>query len=402
MEAERSETQKQSTPDFKNISVPEGFLLGAATSAHQVEGNNFNSDWWAFEKAGRLPESGQACDHYNRYDEDFGIAQKIGLNAFRISIEWSRIEPIENQWDRIAIEHYRKVLLKMKELGLTRMVTLHHFTLPQWLAEKKGFETNDGIEAFARFAWFVAQNLGEEIDLWCTINEPEVYAQAGYFLKRWPPFKSNYLLGLKVFNNLAHAHIAAYKAIKQTLPNAQIGMAKNNVYYEPYQNKLTSRMLCGIVNYFGNRWFLNKISKHMDFIGLNYYFSRRLNLGRKMVMNHDHAPLSDMGWQTYPIGIYHLLTDLKRYKKPVYITENGIANARDDMRKDYIRQHLAWTLKAKSEGVNVQGYFYWSLVDNYEWSDGYNPRFGLVEINYETQERKIRSSADVFKEITHA
>jgi beta-glucosidase len=391
-------------PDFAQITLPAGFLVGAAASAHQVEGNNFNSDWWHAEKAGRVPESGRACDHYNRYEEDFKIAQEIGLNAFRISIEWARIEPVENRWDRTAIEHYKKVLKSMKAAGLTRMVTLHHFTLPQWLAEKGGFESKNGVEAFARYAWFVAQNLGEEVDIWCTINEPEVFTSQGYFMKKWPPFKLNPILGLRVYYNLTRAHIAAYKAIKQVLPDAQVGIVKNNVYYEPYHNKWWNRLVCSAANYFGNSWFLNRVAAHTDFIGLNYYFTRTLKISWHgvSVVNSDALPKSDMGWQTFPQGIYHVLSQLKKYNKPVYITENGIANARDDMRQDYIRQHLAWALKAKNEGLDLRGYFYWSLTDNYEWADGYGPRFGLVEINYDNQARKIRPSADIFKELTHA
>lgn len=398
--------QPQTDPNDEELIIPERFLIGAAAAAHQVEGNNFNSDWWHEEKSARVPASGDACDHYNRYEEDFQIAKNIGLNAFRISIEWSRIEPVENQWDRVAIEHYKKVLKKMKDLGLVRMVTLHHFTLPQWLAEKRGFETKAGGEAFARFAWFVAQNLGDEIDLWCTINEPEVYATCGYGIGKWPPFKKNsYLKMLQVYRNLVDAHIAAYKAIKQVQPGAKIGLAKNNSYYEPARkSNLMDRLVCKTATYFGNIWFLNRIRKHLDWIGINFYFTRTLKFGLIGVktVNSERFPKSDMGWKTFPEGIYHVLTQLKQYDLPVYITENGIANARDDMRKDFIRQHLAWTLKAKLEGVNVQGYFYWSLTDNYEWADGYGPRFGLVEMNYETQERKIRPSAEVFKEIKHA
>jgi beta-glucosidase len=398
------ETQQQPSKIPHELAVPGDFLIGAAAAAHQVEGNNFHNDWWHQEQLGKVPRSGDACDHYNRYDEDFKIAHDIGLNAFRISIEWSRIEPVENQWDKTAIEHYRKVLKKMKENGLTRMVTLHHFTLPQWLAEKGGFETKAGVESFARFAWFVAQNLGDEIDLWCTINEPEVYSSQSYFMKRWPPFKKSLLMTMKVYKNLTKAHIAAYHAVKEVLPQAQVGIVKNNVYYEPHQNTFLSKIACSLANHYGNRWFLNKISRHTDFIGLNYYFTRVLSLSVRgfKTINDVHLPKSDMGWQTFPEGIYHVLSDLKRYHKPVYITENGIANARDDMRQDFIRQHLAWALKAKSEGLDLRGYFYWSLTDNYEWADGYGPRFGLVEMNYDTQARRVRPSADIFKEIKHA
>jgi beta-glucosidase len=385
------------------IQIPAGFLVGAAAAAHQVEGNNTNSDWWAAEKTGKVPPSGDACDHYNRYEEDFQIAKGIGLNAFRISIEWARIEPSENIWDNEAIEHYRNVLQKMKELGLVRMVTLHHFTLPQWMAGKGGFESQSGIAAFARYAWFVAQNLGDEIDIWCTINEPEVYSSQGYFLGIWPPFKKNIFQLLKVYNNLTKAHIAAYQSIKGVLSQSQVGIVKNNVYYEPHDGPL-DRLACAVADYFGNRWFLNKVKSHTDFIGLNYYFTRILHIGINgvRVINSDSLPKSDMGWQTFPEGIYHVLTGLKDYKKPIYITENGIANARDDMRKDYVRQHLRWALKARSEGADLRGYFYWSLTDNYEWAEGYGPRFGLVEMNYETQKRTVRPSAEVFKELDHA
>ncbi len=397
-----------------NIILPKGFLLGAASSAHQVEGQNMNSDWWAAEQQGLVPKSGEACDHYNRYDEDFRIAQDIGLNAFRISIEWARIEPLEGKWDKVAIEHYRKVLKKMKELGLTRMVTLHHFTLPLWLAEKGGFESSIGAAAFGRFAWFIAQNLGDEIDLWCTINEPEVYVGMSYSMGKWPPFKKNKLLGFTVLRNLITAHKKAYEAIKQVKPQAQVGLAKNNAYYEAYR-KLNpfDRLLAWASDTFGNNYFLRKTSGHLDFIGLNYYFYNSIkfsitgglkDMNFNFLANHPTDPVevqrSDMGWRTFPEGVYHLLKSLKKYHKPIYITENGIANARDDMRKNFIKQHLYWTRRAIDEGADVRGYFYWSLTDNYEWSDGYNPLFGLVEVDYSTQERKIRKSAEVIKEIS--
>ncbi|MGE5297607.1 MAG: glycoside hydrolase family 1 protein [Acidobacteriaceae bacterium] len=391
----------EENPTETKIALPAGFLLGAASSSHQVEGDNFNSDWWMFEQQGKLPKSGKAADHYNRYDEDFKLAAGLGLKAMRISIEWSRIEPVEGRWDSVAIEHYRKVLKSMKEAGLVRMVTLFHFTLPQWLSEKRGFETAHGIEAFARFSWFVAQNLGDEIDLWVTINEPEVYSQMGYLRGIWPPFERNVISFLEVFHNLMKAHRASFAAIKQVRPQAQIGLAKNNVYYEAYRgNNIFDRAVAGAANYFGNLYFLNRVKKQLDFIGLNYYFYERLKLGWKIFKRMtSEGPKSDMGWRTFPEGIFHLLVGLKKYKVPLYITENGIANARDDMRKDFIRQHLEWVSKAVESGADVKGYFYWTLTDTYEWQDGFNPKFGLIEVDLETQARKIRPSAEVFKEI---
>ncbi len=390
----------QASNDTK-FKLPEGFLLGAASAAHQVEGNNFNNDWWHYEQQDRLPKSGKATDHYNRYEEDFLLAKNMGLNTMRISIEWSRIEPIENKWDATAIEHYRKVLLKMKELGLTRIVTLHHFTLPMWLADKGGFENSHGAAAFARFAWFVASNLGQEVDYWVTINEPEVYAGLSYNHGKWPPFKKNLWTMIRVFHNLMHAHRSAFKSIREVLPGAMIGLAKNNVDYEAYRKgNFFDNLLVKLFKYFGNEYFLNRIKDHLDFIGLNYYFSHTLKFTWRgpRKMNHE-VPKSDMGWATYPPGLYHLLLDLKKYNKPVIVTENGIANARDDMRQDFIRQHLESMARAATEGVDVKGYCYWSLTDTYEWHDGFNPKFGLVEVNLETMERKVRGSADIFKQI---
>lgn len=385
------------------LDLPEDFLLGAASSAHQVEGNNTNSDWWYYEKLGKLPKSGLACDHYNRYDEDFALAERIGLNAMRISIEWARIEPVEGKWDMEAIAHYQRVLQSMRAHGLTRMVTLQHFTLPLWLAEKGGFLYRDALRLFARYAAFVVENLGDEVELWATINEPEVYTFLKYVRGVHPPFKKNQLLvAWQLIGRLIRAHNLAYTAMKQIRPQAVVGIVKNNTYHEPYRrHHLLDRLVVRIAEYITSDYILNKVSDHTDFIGLNYYFSDvlRFSWSHGSVDMATTEPRSDMGWRTFPEGIYHVLLHLKRYRKPIYITENGIANARDDMRQRFIYEHLKWTKKAIDAGAGVRGYFYWTLVDNYEWHDGYGPKFGLVECDFETQQRKIRSSANIFKEL---
>ncbi len=395
------------------LQFPSGFLLGAASAAHQVEGNNTASDWWYWEQQGRLPKSGVACDHYNKFDEDFGIAQDIGLNAMRISIEWARIEPTEGKWSASAVEHYKKVLLSMKAHGLTRIVTLWHWTLPKWLADKGGLETKEGVEAFARYTWFVAQNLGKEIDFWITLNEPEVYALASYKRGQHPPFKTSTYLSWRVTGNLIEAHRASYKAIKQALGDVPVGISKNSAYFEAFRkNNLADRFLAFFAKQL-DYYILEKIQDKMDFIGLNYYFYNRLKFDWKkgyIEMNHnfdsnqlsleDANERSDMGWFLYPEGIYHTLKSLKKFNKPIYVTENGLADALDSRRPKFLRDILTWIMKAIKDGVNVKGYLHWTLTDNYEWHNGFGPRFGLVEMDYVTQARKVRSSAKIFKEIT--
>lgn len=418
MEAPKAETK---------LHFPMGFLLGAASSAHQTEGNNLNSDWWHAEQEGKLPKSGEAADHYNRYDEDFKIAHGLGLNAMRISIEWARIEPAEGRWDPAAIEHYKKVLRSMKENGLTRVVTLWHWTLPKWLADKGGFETSVGVEAFARFTWFVAQNLGGEIDLWVTLNEPEVFSQQAYSLGVFPPFKKNKIIYLQVLTNLIAAHNKSYDSIKAFDAAAKVGIAKNSSYYRPYRkNNFLDRAVVFFADWIGNHYFLGKLKKRLDFIGVNYYFYNWLkfdlrHMYREMNNNFtrglpatanralqagqlsldDQLNRSDMGWVLYPEGIYHLLLDLKKYHLPIFVTENGLADVRDSRRPKFIRQTLQWISKALKEGAEVRGYFHWALTDNFEWTNGFGPRFGLVEIDYATQKRTVREkSAGVLAEVS--
>ncbi len=394
------------------LHFPQGFLIGAASAAHQVEGNNTHSDWWYWEQQGRLPKSGEACDHYNRYEEDFKIAHDLGLNAMRISLEWARIEPTEGHWNSQAIEHYKKVLKNMQDQGLKRIVTLWHYTLPKWAADKGGFENHEVVEAFARYAWFVAQNLGTDVDLWITLNEPEVYTMASYKRGLYPPFVKNSYMTWRVTKNLIEAHKAAYKAIKTALGDVPVGISKNSPYFSPYRNNILDRMVAFVANRL-NYYLLEKIQKHLDYIGLNHYHHFKLKFNWRhwyddmnqnpfaptQTIPKDDKVRSDMGWVVYPEGIYHMLKIANKFKKPIYITESGIADGVDNRRPMFIRETLKWIKKAIDEGVDIKGYLYWALTDNYEWHYGFGPRFGLVEIDYVTQARKIRPSASIFKEI---
>ncbi len=387
----------------KPLTLPPAFLLGAASSAHQAEGNNTKSDWWQAELAGKVPRSGPAADHYNKFAEDFGLAKQIGLNAIRLSIEWGRIEPSEGEFDASAIAHYRQVLQEAKAQGLSRMVTLHHFTLPIWLAESGGFLRKDSAKLFAKYAEHVARELGNEIELWCTINEPDVYTVMGFRYGIWPPFRKTSFQWLKVLNKLVEIHKAAYRAIKNILPEAQIGIAKNNAYYRSvHRYNLIEWSIVKFSNYTRNDYFLWRIRNQMDYMGLNYYFYHPidwLHLKKSLDIHTQTEPKTDMGWRIYPQGLYRAIKSLRKYHKPIYVTESGLADAADAKRYDFIAQHLQATAQAIHEGCDVRGYYYWALTDNYEWVDGFGPRFGLIAIDYSTQARTIRPSSKIFSEL---
>lgn len=411
---------KESPENFK---FPKEFLWGSATSAHQVEGNTHN-DWTEWEKNnasrlarearikfGHLPNwkdieteatdpnnyiSGRACDHYNRYREDFDLAKSLGHNAHRFSIEWSRIEPEEGKFDEAEIEHYRAVIQSLRERGIEPFVSLWHWTIPVWLAKKGGFSHQKFPKYFKRYTEKVVQKIGSDIQFWITLNEPDVVASHAYLKGAWPPQKKGLFAYYSSLKNLISAHKLAYTAIKKINPSVEVGIAKHQVSFEIARKTLFNSFLKMVGHYFWNRWFLNSIRKHQDFIGLNHY-------NRNVVSNgfnkNPNKKLTDFGWEFYPESIYQALIELKPYNKPVYITENGVADAKDVMRKEFLERSIFSVSRAITDGVPIKGYLYWSLLDNFEWDKGFWPRFGLVEIDYKTLQRKIRPSALVFRDI---
>ncbi len=354
------------------------FYWGAATSSHQVEGSNQN-DWSEFERAHNLELSGFACDHYNRYKEDFDIAKSLSHNAHRFSIEWSRVEPEEGKFDEQEIQHYRDVISALKERNIESFVTLWHWTIPLWLRDQGGVLSKNFPKLFMRYAERMAREF-PDVKFWITLNEPNVYTGHGYLKGEWPPGEHSILKLVRANKNLVRAHRHAFVVMKKMNPSVQIGIAQNLIYF--------SRPLGAFKKYFYNEWFLNQIKNHQDFVGVNYYFSDRIS-----------ATHSDMKWGIDPEGLYFVLKQAGSYQKPVFILENGIANSPDDKRAVFIRDHVAMMQKAKNEGVDVRGYFYWSLLDNFEWANGFWPRFGLVEIDYKTMKRTVRPSALEYKKI---
>ncbi|MBI5457965.1 glycoside hydrolase family 1 protein [Candidatus Kaiserbacteria bacterium] len=374
---------------------PEGFLWGASTAAYQVEGGIENVDWAEAAREGKVPEAGRACDFYNRFGSDFEIAASLGMNAQRFSIEWARIEPEEGKFNEREIEHYRAVLERLKASGVTPMVNLWHFTLPLWFSERGGFLEKGAPEIFARYCRFVVERLGGYADLWLTHNEPIVYSSKGFWDGVWPPFLRNPLQYLRVIYAVAAAHRTAYTAMKTVRPSIQIGIAKHNIFFESNSNPL-NRLLCVCSDWFWNHRFLRLIEGYQDFIGLNHYHHKKYGATSR---ERETAVRSDMGWEIHPTSLYHCLIALKRYGLPLYVSEHGLADAADVHRPEFIKNAARAVHRAIEEGAPVRGYFHWSLLDNYEWTEGFTKRFGLIEVNYDTLERTIRPSAYVYKQI---
>ncbi len=375
----------------KSVSFPKGFLWGGATASYQVEGGIFNNNWAEASRQGKVPKCGQAADHYNRFEEDFDIARDLGHKVHRLSVEWSRIEPEEGEFSQEAVDHYKKVLESLRQRGIEPMVTCWHFTMPDWFAERDGFEQEGAYDIFARYCRFLVEQFGGQVKYWVTINEPYVYATKSYIQSDWPPFRRHLLRYFASLDNMQVAHKTAYLAMKEANNEIWVGVAKHNKNISAGWNPFY-KIGALIAEWFYNKRFLDDICGYQDFIGLNYYIHTQLGKGGKFEK-------TDMGWNIYPKGFYRQLKKLKCYDLPVFVTENGIADSDDDQRWPFIRDHILWMHKAMEEGVDVRGYMYWSLLDNYEWSFGFEKRFGLVAIDYDTQERHIRASALKYAEV---
>jgi len=408
---------------MSKLQFPAGFLWGAATASHQVEGNTHN-DWSEWEKvnAERLAEeseasfrwnpnwkkfeseatdpknyiSGTACDHYNRFREDFDLAKTLHHNAHRFSIEWSRIEPEEGKFDEEAIRHYQEVIRALREKNIEPFVTIWHWTLPLWVRDRGGILAPDFAHYFERYSEKLVTSLDQEVKFWITLNEPDVVSSHAYMKGAWPPQKKSFFLTLQAWHSLKLAHKKAYAVIKKNSPDAQVGIAKHQVYFEMAQLTFINRALKFIADWIWNHLFLNLIKDYQDFIGLNHYNRNLIDNGFN---KNPNARQTDFGWEYWPDSIYHALMELKPYGKPIYITENGLADSSDQLRQKFIPAALKAIHQAISNGVDVKGYFYWSLLDNFEWDKGYWLRFGLINVDRATQTRTIRPSALAYAKI---
>jgi beta-glucosidase len=411
---------------------PHDFKWGCATSAHQVEGNNTNNNWWAWEQdEGRIKEghrSGLACDWWKRAEEDFDRAAELGQNAHRLSVEWSRIEPQEGRFDDAALDRYRAILQALGRRGIEPMVTLHHFTNPLWLEEQGGWEFDRIVSLFDRFVARVVEALGEFCDLWCTVNEPNILAVLGYVEGVFPPGKQDGRAAMEVGRNLMRAHAAAYRRIHEHQPQARVGFAHNHRVFDParprspldrwvarlHARSFNETFLAAVTKGwwmlplgFGPAW---RLRKTLDWIGLNYYTrdlvafdprARQHLFGRRF--HREDAELLDGGYgELYPEGINQSLRRLSRLGLPIYVTENGIPDDDDDQRPRALIAHLHQVWKVIQQCHPVMGYYYWTLVDNFEWAEGWTMPFGLIEVDPETQVRTPRRSAHLYRDICRA
>lgn len=374
---------------------PDGFLWGASTAAYQVEGGIENTDWAAAAREGKVPAAGLACDFYHKYEEDFDIAKSLGHNAQRVALEWARIEPREGEYDEKEIEHYRQMIRALKRRNMVPFVNMWHFTLPEWFAQKGGFLEKGAPDTFARFCAYVIEKLGDEADFWITLNEPMVYASKGYMQGQWPPFQKSPFHYRRVINALIASHCRAYRAMKKIKPSLQIGIAKHNIFFESNWNPINI-VLASYADWFWNHRFVKAIEGHQDIIGLNHYFWVKYGVTKE---EKDRYPFSDFGWSLHPTSLLECLRALKRYKVPIYVTEHGLSDAKDRYRTAFIKHAAVSLYRAIHDGVDVRGYFHWSLLDNYEWAAGYTQRFGLVEVDFVSRTRTVRPSARYFETI---
>jgi beta-glucosidase len=408
--------------------MPPAFLWGAATSAHQVEGGNVHNDWARFEadpshiRDGK--PSGAATDHFNRVAEDVRLLSDIGANAYRFSIEWSRVEPEEGKWDEKAWAHYGDEIARLRQAEIVPMVTLLHFTLPAWIAERGGLTADDFADRFARFAAETARRFGNDVDLWCTVNEPNVQMYQSYVQGVWPPGVRDTKKASVAFSGLVRGHAAAAAAIREADAGARVGAAINLIVFDParrwwlldwiaareadrgfnwafYDSIKSGRISLRLAGFPEVDEPLSGLAGSADYFGINYY---RRNLVRftpsapgLVTLLQGPGPLSDSGVEVYPEGLLRLLRRVwDRYGLPIYITENGVSDASGRLRPGYLRGHAHAVARAIDEGIQVDGYFHWSLLDNYEWSEGYGPRFGLYTVDFETFERRRGEGAEEF------
>ena len=404
--------------DLTSIVIPDEFHWGVATAAHQIEGG-LRNNWTVFESSNEMEQSGQACDHWNLWKQDFQLISDLGLSTYRFSIEWSRLEPEQGVWEEGPLQEYSRMVDDLLSKGIRPMITLHHFSHPDWWEEKWGFSKAENIPEFVNYCEKVHNALSDRVSIWCTINEPVVFSSMGYALGQFPPGKRSIRLCISVMKNMMRAHARVYNLLKSKNPNSSIGMAKNVTLFDPTNrwspiDWAASRLLDWIWNgawkrailkgrMFGSR--IEGARSSLDFIGLNYYThfitglfvptaTKDLNFQKR-----EHEIETDFGYPMYAEGFRRAIEYASGFGVPIEVTENGVADASDSLRPEHLMRHIWILSEAIKDGYDVKSFHYWSLMDNFEWAEGYSMRFGLYEVNYGNQTRSLRQSGEIYRDL---
>lgn len=374
----------------EQLTFPTNFLWGTATAAHQIEGNNTNSDWWRHEQtSGRVAEpSGDATDSWHLYETDLDIVQQLGLNSYRFSVEWARIEPAEGQFSRATLNHYRRVLEACHARGLVPVVTLHHFTLPQWVADAGGFESPKIDYWLGRYANTVTTALGDLVGIFCTINEPNIVSVMGYRHGIFPPMVSDSARYVAVHEAMRRSHVVMVEGIKSRRSDVPVGLTLSMSEYQALEGAEEKMLKIRLEM---EDKYLEAV-RHDDFLGVQCY-SKSVIAPKGEVFHHD-GDVTDMGYPFWPECVEHTVRRAAATARiPIIMTENGIAATDDTRRITYLDAALRGLHRCIADGIDVRGYYQWSLLDNFEWSLGYAMQFGIVEVDRETFVRSPKPSA---------
>jgi len=380
---------------------PKNFFWGTAVSSYQTEGNTIYADWWQWEKSHPPTDNsrcGNACDFWNRFETYIAQAAKLGSRAFRISFEWSRIQPSPSKFDEHALAQYQEIIQTIRSHNMEPIVTIWHFSLPQWFAELGGWTKAHNRGYWNAYCQTLRDWFGKDIKYWITLNEPSTYATGGYIIGQWPPGKRTILGFLAVLRNLIMAHKNAYAILKNS--ENKIGASLNLSHDEAiHPGSWLEQFILKILAHYSDWGFLSYICRQLDFLGINYYFHNQISWvpGKK---RKRHIDKSDVSWDVCPHGLYQVIEKAyKQCRKPILVTENGVADSHDKIRPSFIYDHIAWLNEAYAKGIPIIGYLHWSLMDNVEWQRGKEPRFGLMEMDYDQLIATPRPSFYIFQNI---
>jgi beta-glucosidase len=382
---------------------PDGFEWGSATAAHQIEGGNWNNDWWQWEHtpgSAASEPSGDACDSWNRWTDDVALARELGLTSYRFSIEWSRIEPEPGEWSPAAVDHYRALAQALLDAGIDPVVTFHHFTSPRWFAARGGWLAEDAPEVFARFCARAASELAPVLWRACTINEPNIVAVMGHLLGMFPPGRTDLDEFHRASAIFCRAHRAAVDAIRASAPGVPVGLTLSMTDHQAVDGgeamlEQTQHMMEDV--------FLDA-TEGDDFLGLQCY--SRMRVGPAGPVGPEEGSIVlPLGYEYWPEALAATIRRAWAYtggQLPILVTENGIGTDDDELRVRYVETALDGVLECLAAGIDVRGYTYWSLLDNFEWAFGYGPRFGLASVDRTTFVRTPKPSARRYAEIIAA